>query len=213
MSQAYMLQAGDYRMTQAEPAEEPVTLEMLKAHLRLSGDAENAELAVQLAAARQHCEAYVGQCFVNRNVSLFLDAWPSARQGDDWWDGVREAPVTHDCATIALPLRPVQAIAGIYVYPAEGAGVALAGNAYECDLAGGRIRLAGAAPQVGRGMNGIEIRLTAGHGAASAVPAVFKQAVRQMAAHLYSHRGDSAEQALRRCGAAELLAPYRAVGL
>lgn len=212
MTKAYMLQPADCRMTQDAPAEEPVTLEMLKAHLRLSGSAEDADLSLQLAAARQHCEAFTGLCFVDRAVSLFMDVWP--QQGsDDWWDGVREAPVQSACDTLALPVRPVQEIEGIYVYGANGEASAINAGAYEADTAGGRIRLTGAAPQGGRALNGIEIRLVAGHGAAAAVPAIFKQAVRQLAAHLYANRGDAPEQAMRRSGAIDLLAPYRVVGL
>ena len=78
---------------------------------------------------------------------------------------------------------------------------------------GGRIAFRDTPPAPDRPLNGIEIRVRAGFGNAAAVPPVFKQAIKQVAAHLYTYRGDVPEQAITRSGAAALLAPYREVTL
>jgi len=65
-----------------------------------------------------------------------------------------------------------------------------------------------------RAVNGIEIRYKAGYGdAPEAVPSLIRQAMRQMTAHLYMHRGDDSAYAFNVSGAGALLQSYRILGL
>lgn len=209
----YTLKPGEYRLQETEsPATEPVSVDELKAHVRVSGTAEDTVLASLITAARQACETQVGKCFISRDISVFLDRWPSVSR-QPWWDGTREGADVGTLPPIKLPVTPVSAVSGIYLYAANGTATALPAEGYQVDLLGGRVAFDVAPAAPGRILNGIEMRVTAGYGAAGDVPAVFKQAIKQVAAHLYTYRGDVPEQAITRSGAAALLAPYREVAL
>ena len=65
-------------------------------------------------------------------------------------------------------------------------------------------------PLPGRAASGIEIRFTAGYGAAPGdVPEALRQGLRLLVAHLYEHRGDDMETAASASGAVRLWQPYR----
>lgn len=209
----YILHPGDYRLQEtAAPADEPVSVDEIKAHLRISGSSEDGALAALIAAARLVCETHAGKCFVTREISLFLDRWPVASRAA-WWDGVQQGVAVEVMPPLKLPLAPVAAVEGLYLHPAVGAAVEIATDTYHVDVLGGRIAFRDTPPAPLRPLNGIEIRFSAGYGNAAAVPPVFKQAIKQVVAHLYTYRGDVSEQAVTRSGAAALLAPYREVTL
>lgn len=206
------LRPGDYRLLQDQPAEEPVTLSAAKAHLRLAGSAEDDAVAQCVAAARQLCEEYTGKVTIGRSVKIMLDRWPQHRD-PAWWDGVREgAALPQVC--FSLPTGPVQTLEGIYVYDSGGTAQPVEPSIYAADMTAGRIAFRATPPEPGLAFNGIEIRLTAGYGAAASVPAPLRQAVLQLTAYLYSNRGDDASpDCLKASGALALLAPYRGAGL
>lgn len=197
-----------YRLIEtAPPAQEPVSLDDLKAHLRLGHAAEDAYLSALIVTARQLCEAATGRALVTRGYSLFMDHWPRTR-GQDWWDGAREG-VEISAARLALPQPPVAAVEGIYLHDAQGGESAFDAAGYVADAAGARIVLTGASPVPARPVNGIEVRYTSGYGAPQDVPGILCQAVKMLAAYLYAHRGDDTASALRLSGAQALLQPYR----
>lgn len=206
------LRPGDYRLLQEEPAEEPVTLAAAKAHLRLTGSAEDDAVAQCVATARQLCEEYTGKALTSRLAKIMLDRWP-VRRDQSWWDGLREGAVTAEVC-FGLPVGPLQSLQAIDVYGADGVAQTVDPSLYVADMTAGRIAFRAVPPEPGRAFNGIEIRLTAGYGAAAAVPAPLRQAVLQLSAYLYSNRGDDASpDCLKASGAQALLAPYRAAGL
>jgi uncharacterized phiE125 gp8 family phage protein len=67
-------------------------------------------------------------------------------------------------------------------------------------------------PRGGRPVNAIEVRFTAGFGAASAVPEDLRQAILLAVAHWFDHRGDGEGGALP-LAALDLLATHRNVRL
>ncbi len=208
-----ILAPHEYRMQElSAPVQEPVDLDTLKAHLRLSGNAQDSDLATLVMTARQLCEAFTGKALVARTVAVFLDRWPCARSSA-WWDGVREGAVAPALQVVRMPVSPVQSVDAIYLHDGQGGARLVPEEKYQFDALGARLSLQDIDFDAVRAMNGIEIRLTAGYGLAAAVPSVYKQAVRLLAAHLYAHRGDEAESALSRCGVAALLAPFREVSL
>lgn len=194
------------------PPQEPLALGDIKTHLRISDSAQDDELLVFATTARSLCETYAGKVLVARTFALFLDRWPHAEQ-QAWWDGVREGAMASGVQTIRLPLAPVQSIETIYLHDMSGGARTLTAGQYTFDPLGARLSLAEVEFGDLRPMNAIEIRLTAGYGTASDVPLVYKQAIRQLTAHLYANRGDGGDVALARCGAAALLAPFREVSL
>lgn len=202
-----------YRLVQNQaPAEEPVSLAEMKDFLRLTQDADDDSLAAFIAAARQMCEDATGMAFVTRGYSLYLDRWPVAPQGG-WWDGVREGADTASAQmALALPYPPLCAIDAVVTYDAAHVESAFT-DGYIADIAGARLVLTGAPPQTTRAASGIEVRYQAGYGAAVNVPAVFRQAIKMVAAYLYEHRGADSGNALTASGARAVLQPYRMMDL
>lgn len=203
----------EYRLQELTlPPQEPVELSAMKTHLRITDSAQDDELASLISTARILCESYAGKVLVARTLTLFIDRWP---RHDDmpWWDGVKEGAGGAELQALRLPLSPVQSIDTIYLHDAHGGARTVGGDEYQFDALGGRLSFHQVPTGDLRAMNAIEIRLTAGYGDAGAVPMVYKQAIRQLAAHLYANRGDGGDSALSRCGAATLLAPFREVSL
>ncbi|HEY4343039.1 MAG TPA: head-tail connector protein [Parvibaculum sp.] len=176
------------------PAEEPVTLAEVRAHLRLDGTGEDALLTAFITAARAVLEGETRRAFVTQSWRLLLDEWPGA--------------------AVRLPLAPSAAVTAVMI---DGVG-ALDPAFYQTALAGDepRIVAAGTWPAPLRRVAGIAIDFTAGYGDAAAVPAPLKQAVLMLVAHWFEHRepvsfGDApAEMPL---AVSALVAPYRRMRL
>ncbi len=158
----------------AGPAVEPVTLPDAKAHLRIDGSAEDTLIGSLIVTARLHIESVLALSLVTQSWSWFFDAWPSG-------------------VALTLPLRPVQSIAAVRLYDADGGTTTLAPDTYVLDGASAPARLvrqgAGVWPSAGRTANGIEIAFISGFGdAATDIPEPIRQAVRLLIAHWYEHR-------------------------
>ncbi len=154
----------------APPAEEPVSLADLKAHLRVDGPAEDALIAGLGVAARRSIEARFGVAMVAQGWRLALDA-----------------PVP--CA-VELPIGPVISIDAVVRMGPSGEE-ALAPDAYEATVGGaGRVAF-GAAPGATRKFGAVVIDFTAGHATAAAVPAPMALAVKALAAHYYEFREEA----------------------
>ena len=207
-----------YHLTEtAPPGAEPLTLEEVKLHLRITHDHEDTLLTSLIMTARMICEADTGLALITRGYSLWLDSWPMT-QRRDWWDGMRDGVATGDSDTVYLPRPPLLAVSGILVYADNGTYAVFDPQNYHIDTIRkpGRLvlRQGIAAPLSGRPVNGIEIRYTAGYGATpQSIPSALRQGMLQMIAHLYRQRGDAPETALHASGAAALFQPFRLVRL
>jgi len=174
------------------PAIEPVTLEEAKAHLKVDTADDDALIAALIAAARARAELIISRAFITQQWMLSLDCWPQ--------DGV-----------IAIPFPPLQSVASVTAYARDDGATVLDPETYQVDTASAPARLAlkpGASPPVNlRRINAIEVAFTAGYGdAADDVPALIREAILEIVADLYVHRGDSDETPL---AAMALLAPCR----
>ena len=169
------------------PATEPVALADAKAHLKIDTPDEDALLATLITAARARAEWHTGRAFVAQSWILRLDAWP--------YDGVAE-----------IPLPPLQAVSEVAVHTNNGLRTALPSDAYWVDKASepGRLILNDPPPDL-RSRDCLEIAFTAGFGAA--VPAALREAILQIVADLYTHRGE--ENGTVGLTGQALLAPYR----
>jgi len=207
-----------YHLVETTPAgAEPLTLEETRLHLRISHDADDALIAGLIATARMVCEQTTGLALVNRGYSLWLDSWPG-RESRGWWDGVRDGVRSLTPQAVLLPRPPLCSVEGIYIYDTAGNAAPFAPENYYTDTLRrpGRILLqeGRATPQPQRIANGIEIRYTAGFGTTpQAVPAMLRQGMKQLAAHMYENRGDAAERALELSGAGILFRPFRMMRL
>ena len=171
------------------PASEPVTLAEAKAHLKLDTSDDDVLLATLITAARARAEWHSGRALLTQSWVLHLDAWPR--------DGIAE-----------IPLPPLRAVSEIAITHRDGIRTVLDPSHYYIDSVSEPARGIFDEPQRNlRRHDALEIAFTAGYGEASAVPAPIREAILEIAADLYAHRGDEAGL-VGRAGQV-LLAPYR----
>ena len=60
------------------PTVEPVTIDELKAHLRVTSDVEDADLARLITAAREHAEGQMGRALAEQTRETSADAFPKS---------------------------------------------------------------------------------------------------------------------------------------
>ncbi|MCX5497657.1 head-tail connector protein [Kaistia dalseonensis] len=177
------------------PAIEPVTLDEVKAHLRLDGDADDALLAAAIVSARIHVEVATRRALITQAWRLYRDGWPRGR-------------------IVELPVTPLISIDTVTLYDMAGVPHVLDPAGYRLDRAAvpGRIVFA-SRPAAALYENGIEIDVTAGYGpAAGDVPAPLRQAILMLVAHWYEHRGAVGSDLagwVAPLGFQALTAPYR----
>jgi len=202
------------------PANEPITADDLWAHLR-TDENDLPDALDYVTAARSHIEAATNVAMVTQTVRLTIDHWPNGSEA--WWDGVQQLPASelynaNAMRSVTLPRWPLASIVSVTVYDEDGnsQAVSVATN-FDVDIASnpGRLTLKRGAtwPIALRANNAIEIVYTAGHGAEPCeVPFMYRQAVKQMAAYMYEHRGDncSSGDAFHMSGAASILNVYKA---
>lgn len=181
------------------PALEPLSLGEAKAHLRIDADNEDVLITSLVTTARLQIEAALGLALITQQWRLVMDCWPP--------DGI-----------VALPLRPVQTVDAIRVVGDNEIAVLLDPLAYAVDNASHVPRLAarsGFWPIPGARLNGIEIDLTAGFGAAASdIPHDIRQALLLLVAHWYENReADSSAGTPAKIpdGVSVLLQPYKVV--
>ena len=175
------------------PSAEPTSLEDLKAHLRVDGDAEDALIIGLAVAARQTIEARCGLAFLNQGWRLALDRVP---------DGAFE-----------LPLSPVASIHAVRLFGADGEEQTLDSSDYDALLGRpGRIRLRRRGLS-NRDFGSFVIDFTAGWPTPAEAPADLRLAVKILTAHYYENREQTGAERFYVMpeGVAALIAPWRRV--
>lgn len=202
------------------PAEEPVTLAEMQTLLRDPPAEETGFINLCIEQARSMFEAVTGIACITQVWTLVLDDW--YEREDDWWDGVRQLPVSELGATgrlrryIEMPRYPLQSVDSLLTYAADDTTTSVTITdvfVVDTETFPGRLALRSGAtwPVVGRLTNGVEIEYTAGFGdTAVDVPETIKRAIQQLAAFLYENRGDGCTPtaALRGSGALQIAAEY-----
>lgn len=205
----------------AAPAAEPVTAAELRDYLREDAtglpDADANEL---VAEAREAIENTYAVAMIDQSWRMAIDRWPSGRE--EWWDGIRDGSIADlygpaSYTDLRLPRWPLSTVDSVTVYDEDGTSTAVTiASTFDVDTyqTPGRITLQRGAtwPVALRANNAIEIVYTAGYGAdASSVPAPLKRAVKQLAAYLYSHRGDMCDMgdAMHDSGAGSIMGQYK----
>jgi uncharacterized phiE125 gp8 family phage protein len=159
------------------PADEPLTVEEARTHLRLSGTGEDGYIAALIAAARRQCEQKTGRCLVTQTWDVLYDSFAHADprcRGEIW-----------------LPRSPVQGVTHVKYY--DAAGVQQTWSSANYQLAQGtHPRLAPVAgvfwPGTYERLQAVEIRLVCGYGDPAAVPEDLLQWMLVMIGHWYEHR-------------------------
>ena len=161
-----------------EPAREPVDLDELEDHLRLSETSTGAEdvpLLWYLQTARRYCEKVQGRAYLEQTWRLTLGGFPRERY-------------------IVLPRPPLLGVTSVTYYGTGGTASTMTAGNYYVDTASepGRVHLGYGElwpTTTLRPANGVEVLFSAGYGSvASSVPIEVKQAIKLMAGHLYEHR-------------------------
>ena len=161
-----------YQIT-VEPAEEPVTLSEVKAHLRVDFSDEDDYINTLITTARKYCESYTNRVFITQTWRQNLDDFPRV---------------------IKLKVSPVISLTSLKYYDTTETQQTLTDNSnnfqkdFLSDCGSIHEGLVNAWPSVGDTINTIEIITICGYGAASDVPANIKHAIKLMVAHLYENR-------------------------
>lgn len=172
---------------------EVVTAAELRTHLRDCSDPDGV-LRDLIDAAQSYFEEATGMATVQRTETLIIDAWPAAVGGGlGWWDGVRDGAITSEAARVLeLPRAPLIAVDHVKTMDAAGTPTTFSSANYYLDTRNkpGRLALVPGAvwPVPERPVAGIEIQYQAGHATPYAMPAAFKMAILQIAAHWYENR-------------------------
>ncbi len=198
------------------PSVEPVTAAELRSFLKETSDGlPDADANGFIREARQLIEQMTGLALLQQDWRLALDHWPSGRGA--WWDGVKEGAISElhgQPAELDLPRYPLISVQSVTVYGTDGTpAVVNVAATFDVDTYQypGRLALKFGQtwPVALRPTNAIEIVYRAGFGAlATDVPAVLARAVKQVAAYLYSHRGDECDMGDAMAAAGGLLDAY-----
>lgn len=175
-----------------EPALEPVTLQELKAHLRVDGNDEDDIIKSWGVAARKLCESITNRRFITTSVRLTLDSFEAQNTKH------RGHHHGHSCAgrygEIVIPESPLQSITSISYVDTDGATQTLASSVYQVDTYAepGRVKLAynQVWPQTRCEVyNAVTVIAVIGYGLTpDTVPQGIKAAIKMLAAHWYTNR-------------------------
>lgn len=162
------------------PALEPLTLDEVKDHLRLTGSAEDPLLDGLIVAARQSVETHLSRALLTQTRKLWLDRWPRA-------------------ARIELPRPPAQTVTSITYLDADGVEQTLSTSLYAVYGAqatpGQDAEVAYIEPAYGQSWPSVyavpeSIRVTyvCGWLTVGAIPQPIRQAMLLRVAELFEHR-------------------------
>lgn len=163
------------------PTDEPVYLEAVRDHCRITTHAEDSLLLSYMQVARDHLEYVTRRQFLTATLLYTLDDFPACRE-------------------ILLPRPPLQSITSVKYYDTTNVLQTLATSVYTSDTMNepGRVILKPDQvwPAVYDLPNAVEIRYVAGWNDPLAVPHGIRQAILLLTSHLYENREGSAEKAL-----------------
>ena len=159
-----------------EPTAEPVTLAEAKIHLRVDNNDEDTYITNLIIGARQMVETHTNRALVDTTFVYKINAFPPSGFVD---------------SRVLLPRSPLDSVSSVTYLDTNGDSQTLATSVYEVDTSSlpGRIRLkfAQSWPNTRLHPEVITITFIAGYGAASAVPASVKTAVKMIVNDLYEH--------------------------
>jgi uncharacterized phiE125 gp8 family phage protein len=179
------------------PATEPVSLAEAKAHVRVTHADDDVYISTLIVSARRRVEARTGLRLITQGWSQFMDCWPHG-------------------GVVDLQLNPVASVSDVITYGDTDTPATIDPAHYFLDATSNPPRVvfrSGRFPaNPGRRAKGIEVRVTAGFGAAAAVPQELKQAVLLLVADAFSNRGDDALRPMP-ADVLALINPYRVMRL
>jgi uncharacterized phiE125 gp8 family phage protein len=153
------------------PAEEPVSLDEMKQHLRVDIMEDDLLIESLITTAREYVEMFTRRQLVTAEWGLTLDEWP---------------------ACIRPPRPPLMGVMTLAYTDSAGQPQTLDPARYQVDMSRepGRILPAHGTswPAVQPGPGAVQLLYQAGYGAAVDVPHTFKAAIKLVVGDLYEHR-------------------------
>jgi hypothetical protein len=178
------------------PSELPVSLAIAKSHLRVTWTDDDSYISELIEGATDSAQREApGLQLVTSTWVLTLDDFPRLC-GAGWpaecASEVVRYPVNRHAGAIRLPVGPVVAVASITYRDAAGVVQTLDPASYDVGARTGRVAPVSGWPTVyAPGVDNVSVTFTAGFGAASAVPAAARDAIRLILADRWSNRGDN----------------------
>lgn len=202
-------------------AGEPITLADAKAQLRVTTSAEDSFITALITVSRQALEKRLGMVFMLSTYTQSMDSVPGYFPRSAW-DRIESGrkPCVPYPSQFELLLRPAVAITSITTYDDDDVATVVDEDIYRLDASDpmwpSRVSLKRGFwwPTDLRLTNAFEIAYTVGYADAAAVPGDIKQALLQLVAYLYDHRGScecstgGADSCMIPCGAALLVSNY-----
>lgn len=177
------------------PSSEPVSLAEAKLHCRIDIDDDDDFISSLITAARSYCETFTRRAFVTQTLEITLDNYPDLTRFRNFEGGYpTRLSYCYDFArsTILLPRNPIQSVSSITYLDGDGVSTVLSASNYRVDIVSEPARVTPAYslawPTTQWVTNAITIRYIAGYGAASAVPAELKAAIKLLVGHWYENR-------------------------
>lgn len=162
-----------------DAASEPITLDEVKAALRIDGTDYDAVLTPLITTARQIGERITGRDFINKTWKTFLHCFPS------------------DCEGITIEKSKLQSITSIKYYSGGSQLTLNSANYYkteEADYSSIYLVENQSYPATDQRKQAIEITFVSGYGTtAENVPQAIRSALISMVVALYENAGDCAE--------------------
>ena len=199
------------------PAVEPITLDELKTHLRIDGDADDETIVSLISEARSMIEEYLNIAMINQTWRLTMDHWPA--HGAGVYPPTLQSQLAGDPRYVELPRFPLGSVTSVTTYAEDSTATAVTvASVFDVDSYStpGRLSLMSGQtwPTHGRPTNAIDVVYVAGYGAAKqAVPPMLRRAVLNVAAFMFEHRGDcgSPVSIFMEAGASQMINQFKII--
>jgi len=192
-----------------QPAVEPVTLDELKAWLRITDTSQDSLLSSLITSARIIAENYTGRKFIDQELTMYCDAVTSCNMA--WWSGTREGSQASYFGNryIELDWLPVSAITSWSYFDDSNDESVYSSSNYFLDNSSNDIysrivlNIGACYPANTRAVNAYKIVYRAGYGDEAAdVPQNIKDAILRIASWMYANNGDCSDgSCIYDCGA------------
>lgn len=158
------------------PVGEPILLDEMKDHLRISIDDDDKIIKMIITAARRWCERMQARAYMTQTWDLYLDGFPTT--------------------PYKMPNPPLQSITHIKYTDTDDTETAIATTVYGYDIYSEPGRLNLKYDQVWpsttlKTLNGVVIRFVAGYGNRSVVKEEIRAAIKLLASHYYENREET----------------------
>lgn len=200
------------------PTEQPITLDQLKAHLRITSVVWDDYLTSLLPVATDIVQQYLGRKLITQTLQMSLD---ESANSNAWWDGTLQASAYSvfggASPVIELAWLPCASVAEIKIFDEDDNETIVPSSVYQVDTIDPDkwARIALRRSQVwpttnGRALVSFQVTYVVGYGLADDVPPAITHGTLMVAAYLYANRGDCTDGCVcDKSGVSGLLAQYR----